>query len=41
MSQFAICLEHVSDVTSAVVNASAMKAVLIVSSNPRIIPLEG
>jgi hypothetical protein len=38
MSQFTICLEHVSDVTSDVVNASAMKAVPIVSSTPRIIP---
>jgi hypothetical protein len=38
MSQFTICLEHVCDVTSAVVNASAMKAVPIVSSTPRMIP---
>jgi hypothetical protein len=38
MSQFTICLEHVSDLTSDVVNASAMKAVPIVSSTPRIIP---
>ena len=37
MSQFTICLEHVSDVTSAVVNASAKKAVPIVSSTPRTI----
>jgi hypothetical protein len=38
MSQFTICLEHVSDVTPEVVNASAMKAVPIVSSTPKIMP---
>jgi hypothetical protein len=38
MSQFTIWLEHVCDVTTAVVNASAMKAVPIVSNTPRMIP---
>ena len=38
MSQFTIGLEHVSDVTSAAVKASATKAVPIVRSTPTIIP---